>query len=391
MESVVLKPKRHRRLGVALLGLVLLLVSACGPTHIDPRWASISLLNDDQIVLSFGDRLTLINAIDGKPVPLLDANGGIRLDEQGNPRIWEIRGTDSGQTRFYNSPVATGPETLLAPSYDMKLMEIDVPVARVNTGGTTLEQHVVSSPVIADGLIYQGLADRNLVALDEDDFSVVWEVETGHGVWSKPLLVDNTLYFASMDHILYAVNAQTGDVRWQTDLAGAMTSTPVYADGHLYIGTFAKRVFDVSAESGEILSEAPTVDWVWSTPSLVDGTLYVTDVGGNVYAFDTDGGLTQDWTVRASERSIASTPLVTESAVIVGSRDQNVYWLDRATGEVLDSKATAGEVMADPILVEPSETNNLQESLVVVSTTAPQELLVAFTLERGQRVWAYGR
>jgi len=43
------------------------------------------------------------------------------------------------------------------------------------------------------------------------------------------------------------------------------------------------------------------------------------------------------------------------------------------------------------LLIEPGEDSNVSEPLVIVSTSAPQELLVAFTLERGQRVWAYGR
>jgi len=391
LDSVVIKPKRRAPFVVALLALAVLLVSACGPTHIDPRWSSISVVNDDQIVLAFGDRLTLVNAVDGKPVALLDANGNVRLDEQGNARIWEVRGTEGGQTRFYNTPVILDADTLLAPSYDMKLIEVDVPVARVDVGGATFDQHIVSSPLVTEDFIYQGLGDRDLVALHRDNFSEAWRVTTGHGIWSQPLLVDGTLYFASMDHSLYAVNAETGEVRWQTDMSGAMTSTPVYADGHLYIGTFAKRVFDVSADTGEILGEAETTDWVWGTPALVDGTLYVADVGGHVYAYSTGGGLTQQWAVQPATKAIGSTPLVTESAIIVGSRDQHVYWLDPANGAVIYTLQTAGEVMADPILVQPTETNNLQEPLVVVSTTAQQELLVAFTLERGQRVWAYGR
>lgn len=391
MEAVVVKPKRRGRLGILLAALVVLVVSACGPTHIDPRWASISVVDGDQILLAFGDRLTLVNAVDGKPVSLTDSNGTVRLDEQGNPRIWEVRGADGAQTRFYNSPVFLEGEVLLAPSYDMKLIEVDVPVARVNAGGITLDQHLVSSPLVGEQFVYQGLGDRDLVALNPDDFSEAWRVETAHGVWSQPVLVEDTLYFASMDHFLYAVNASTGELLWKTDLRGAMTSSPVYADGRLYIGTFAKAVFEVDAESGEILSEVPTTDWVWSTPTLFEGTLYASDVGGHVYAIATDSGLSQTWMVKAATRAIGSTPLVSENFVIVGSRDQNVYWIDRASGEVVDTKATAGEVMADPVLLMPSEDNNLQEPLVVVSTTSNQELLVAFTLERGQRVWAYGR
>ena len=391
MESVVTKPKRRGSFIVALLALAVLLVSACGPTHIDPRWSSISVVNEDQIMLAFGDRLTLVNAVDGKPVALLDADGNVRLDEQGNARIWEVRGTEGGQTRFYNAPVILDADTLLAPSYDMKLLEVDVPVARLDAGGATFDQQLVSSPLVTDEFVYQGLSDHDLVALHRDDFSEAWRVTTEHGIWSQPLLVDGVLYFASMDHSLYAVNAETGELRWKTDMSGAMTSTPVYADGHLYIGTFAKRIFDVLADTGEILGEIETADWVWGTPSLVDGTLYVADVGGNVYAFSTGDGLTQQWAAKPATGAIGPSPLVTESAIIVGSRDQHVYWLDPENGEVIYTLQTAGEVMTDPILVLPTETNNLQEPLVVVSTTAQQELLVAFTLERGQRVWAYGR
>ena len=391
MESVVTKPKRRGPWVVALLALAVLLVSACGPTHIDPRWSSVSLVNEDQIMLAFGDRLTLVNVADGKPVSLLDADGQVRLDEQGNARVWEVRGASGGQTRFYNSPVILDGETLLAPSYDMKLIEVDVPVARADAGGATLLQHIVSSPLVTDEYVYQGLADHDLVALNRDGYSEAWRVVTEHGIWSQPLLVDGTLYFASMDHFLYAANAETGEVLWKTDMKGAMTSTPVYADGHLYIGTFGKRVYDIAAGSGEIQAELETADWVWSTPSLVDGTLYVSDVGGNVYAIDTQDGLSRIWASKPATRAIGSTPLVTESAIIVGSRDQNVYWLDPETGDVIYTLQTAGEVMADPILVMPTEANNLQGPLVVVSTTANQELLVAFTLERGQRVWAYGR
>ncbi len=99
----------------------------------------------------------------------------------------------------------------------------------------------------------------------------------------------------------------------------------------------------------------------------------------------------EKWQTAAATRAIPPSPLVAEDVVVVGSRDQKVYWLNRETGEVIDSKDVAGEVLANLLLIEPGEDSNVSEPLVIVSTSAPQELLVAFTLERGQRVWAYGR
>lgn len=387
-RSVKTIRRRFGALWLAVAGIVLL--AACGPTHLDPRWSSISTISEDQILLAFGDRLSLVNATDGKAVPLLDAEGKVRLDPEGNPRVWDVRGEGNGQTRFYTAPVLLDEDTLLAPSYDMRLITVDLPVARVDGPPTDLKQHLVSSPVVGDGLIYMGLGDHDLVALDAGNMSEVWRVPTGHGVWADPLLVEDTLYFTSMDHFLYAADARTGELRWKTDLHGALTSTPVFSDGHLYIGGFANKVFDVSAQTGDILGEFETAEWVWSSPTLADGVLYVSDLSGTVYAIDA-ASLTAKWQTKAASRGIAQSPLVTENVVVVGSRDQNVYWLNRETGEVMDSKAVAGEVLANLVLVEPGEDSNVSEPLVIVSTSAPQELLVAFTLDRGQKLWAYGR
>jgi outer membrane protein assembly factor BamB len=379
---------RHRLIGVAALAL--LAMTACGPTHTDPRWASISkIAGGQQILLAFGDRLSLIDTADGKPVELTDSNGDVRLDDQGNARVWEVKGT-SGQTRFYTSPVILDPETLLTSSYDNHLYEVDFPVARLDGDSAAFDQHIVAAPVVDGDMVYQGLGDRDFVALNLDGLSEVWRVPTSYGIWAEPLIVGDTLYFTSLDHNLYAVDKATGEVKWKTDLQGAITSTPVYQDGHLYVGSFARKLFDVDADTGAINAEFPVSEWIWNAPALVDGTLYAGDLSGKVYSIN-PGSMTANWETQAATKGIGPTPLVTENFVIVGSRDHNLYWLNRETGEVTDSKALAGEVLANLLLVEPGEGVDIPEPLVIVSTAAPQELLVAFTLDRGQRVWAYGR
>lgn len=395
-EEYVLKVNILRRpgYGVAFLGLLLaVLVSACGPVHTDPRWASVSTVaNGSQILLAFADRLTLVNAEDGKPVPLVDADGDIRLDEQGNPRVWEVRGTGNAQTRFYASPVFVDEDTLLAPSYDMQLVEVDFPVARIDGETATFDQFLVASPVIDGDLVYIGLADHDLVALDVDELTEVWRVPTGHGVWAEPLVVEDMLYFTSMDHFLYAVDKASGELLWKTDLQGSATSKPVYQDGHLYVGSFAHKVFDIDAETGDILGEFSTSEWVWNAPTLVDNTLYVADLGGMVYAVNVaDSEMSEVWQTEVSQLALPPSPLVTEDFVIVGSRDRNVYWLDREDGSVVETRQVAGEVLSNLVLIEPSDDVQIDQPLVVVNTSAPEELLVAFTLDDAQRVWAYKR
>ncbi|MBC7812755.1 MAG: PQQ-binding-like beta-propeller repeat protein [Burkholderiales bacterium] len=387
----VLKFSARRRLfGAAVL--LSLLAAGCASGPVGVSWPDVSFLGDtQQIVLAFNDRVVMVNPENGDGVELRNAEGTVRVDEQGNPRLWDVRGGET-PVQFYASPILLDEDTLLIPGYNKLLFEVDIPTARVeNPTGTAVGGYIVADFAVGADALYLGLAERNLVALDRSDLSELWVAETEHGVWAQPLLVENRLYFSSLDHNLYAVNTDTGETLWTLDLQGAATSTPVYQDGHLYIGSFARKIFDINADTGVILNEYATENWVWSSPALVDGMLYTADLGGFVYALDTsDGGLSEVWKVQAATRAIRPTPLVSGDTIVVGSRDHHVYWLNRETGEVTDNRELSSEVMGDMLLIEPSDTLDISEPLVVVSTMAQDQLLVAFTLERGERIWDYG-
>jgi hypothetical protein len=79
--------------------------------------------------------------------------------------------------------------------------------------------------------------------------------------------------------------------------------------------------------------------------------------------------------------------LVTGEYVIVGSRDQKIYWLDQEDGSTFFSREVAGEVLSDLLLIEPSETVDIPEPYVIVAIPANENALFAFTLQSGERVW----
>lgn len=406
-------PQRQRFQATLFLGaLLVLVVSACGPVHADPIWASVSTIdNGTRIIIAFADRLTMIDPTDGRPIELRNDEGEVRLDEEGNPRIWDVRIEDE-QTRFYSAPLQFNTDTLLVASYDRRLIEIDKPVAR-DGRPIPVDGNIVANPVSDGERIYVGLTEGDLVAfsLDEDDDLDInepetWRFETEFGVWAAPLVVNGVVYFTAMDHSIYAVDAESGELIWQRDLGGAITGTPVMYAGSLYISSFASVIWQLNPQDGAVINEYATDTWVWSSPTIVESdgcsgeatapddcevTLFAADMGGTVYALDVRNDMEEIWKTQVSEQSIRPAPLVAGEYVVVGSRDQNVYWLDRDRGGVVDAKEVAGEVISDLLLIEPSETVDVDEPLVVVSTTANQELLVAFTLERGQRLWAYGR
>jgi len=269
---------------------------------------------------------------------------------------------------------------------------VDIPTARIeNPEGTPIEGysgHMVANLAADDSRIYIGLSNHDVVALDRSDFSVEWTLPTSHGVWSAPLLLDGVLYFTSLDHNLYAADTATGDVLWKLDLEGAALSTPVVANNRLYVGSFARKLFAVSLD-GEILDEYQTVDWVWGSPTIVDDVLYAADLGGTVYALDISGGMTELWKTDVAAKAIRPSPLVVGSTVVVASSDMKIYWLSADSGLVNFSRQLESPVFADLLLIEPSETLDIPQPLIVVSTMSAAEALVAFTLDQGERRWVY--
>jgi len=382
--------KRHRILGAAIL--ISVTIAACGPAPLGTSWPAISKLDDSQnIAVAFGTHVVLLDPTTGKPVQLRNSEGQMRVDEAGNPLGWVLKDNET-PAQFYSAPILLDDDTLLAPSYDKKLFEVDAASGRVeNPAGTPIDGHIVANVTLSDDLIFAGYSDRNLAAFNRSDLSKRWTFETGHGVWSAPLLQDGTLYFPSLDHFLYAVDAESGQQRWKLDLDGAATSSPAYANDRLYVGSFARKIFEISME-GEILSEFNTEDWVWGTPAIVDDVLYAADVGGNVYALNISEGLTLRWkAAKVAARAIRMTPLVHEDYVVVASRDHRIYWLNLEDGSVIADRTRElqGEILTDILLIEPDSERDISEPLVVVGTLAPQELVVAFTLESGERQWTY--
>ena len=388
------KVSRVGRFPIAALLFGLLLVGACVPLPQDASWGHMSLIGDpQQIMFAFHDRIVLIDPIDGSLSELRDADGNVRVDEQGSPRPWRVQAAGNQPMRFYSSPIALDDNTLLAAAYDRRLFEIDLPAARLlTTEGTAVAGQVVADMATNGDMIYIPLSEGGLVAVnDAAPADVVWRFTSDHGVWTKPLLVEDTLYVSGMDHFLYALNATTGEERWRIDLGGAVASTPVLHDDHLYVGSFARKLFKIRLD-GSIAAEYSVNEWVWGSPAIVDNTLYIGDAGGWVYALSVNADSFEPvWTRQVASRTVRGTPLVTEEYVIVGSRDQNVYWVSRATGEELIRRNVEAEILADLLLLEPSESLNIPEPMVIVSTMAYDKLLFAFTVDNGELRWRYAQ
>lgn len=385
------------QVGALALVLLMLFMSSCVPLPTDPRWASVTLIDGGQeIMFAFHDKVALVDPVDGSPIELRDSEGRVRVDsESGNALTWQVQVQANPTTVFYHQPIPIDDNTMLLPSFSRRFYEVDMGAARIlNPEGRLIEadtttSHIVANVLATDDSLFVPLSEGDVTAINRDDYSVRWKFDTEFGVWAEPLLADGTLYVTSLDHFLYALDADTGDLLWKTDLGGAIASRPVYQDGYLYVGSFGRKLFKV-ADDGTIAAEYEAQNWIWGSPAVVDDMLYVGDSSGWVHALDISGsGMRVVWSLQVAERAIRATPLVTGDMLIVASRDHRAYWISRDDGTEIFRRELVGEVLADMVVIEPSETVNIPEPYVLISTMSREEALVAFTLESGERRWAY--
>ena len=288
-------------------------------------------------------------------------------------------------------PIRIDDETVLVADHNRRLLRVDSVVVEVQRSFPLIDK-VVASPLEADGILYVPFLNGGLSAISLEDYREVWRFPTEAGIWAQPLLVDDMLILASIDHFLYAIDRATGQRLWSVDLGGAVASTPLLANDRLYVGSFNKSFFEISLD-GAILSEYATQNWVWGTPAIDEnGIVYVTDLSGYVHALDTSGGLRERWSAQIAERGIRAGPLVYEERVIVSSRDGKVYWLDRYDGQLINAREIDDrpELLGDMLLLQPSDTLDIDEPLLLVTSVHDGRLLIAFGVD-GRQTWVYPR
>lgn len=102
-----------------------------------------------------------------------------------------------------------------------------------------------SSPLVRDGVVYGCLSEESIVfAADAKTGAILWEKQTGHVVYDGGFAWANgAVVIGCVDGTLIAYDAKTGDVAWQQRLDhGHLLSTPVADDGQLYAASMLGRV-----------------------------------------------------------------------------------------------------------------------------------------------------
>ncbi len=165
-----------------------LLAGACVPIRMESKWPSVSVIGPEKnLMLAYHERLVLVDVRDGTPVKLRNADGEVRLDNEGNPRIWEFAAPDGQPTSFYSAPVLTSSNQLLVATYHNKLFEIDLPTARpTSTEGINLPGAVLSDPVLVEPDESVDIPEAYVIfsTITNSELLVAFTAQNGERRWS---------------------------------------------------------------------------------------------------------------------------------------------------------------------------------------------------------------
>jgi len=221
---------------------------------------------------------------------------------------------------------------------------------------------IVTSPTIADGVVYIGAMDGHLYAIDQQTGKEKWNFKSRMPVQSSAAISGGTVYFVSSAGSLAALDAANGKPKWvlpveyerrfeaknlhglpsaaQTipDAWDIFTSSPAVANGKVYFGSADGGVYAADAQTGVLQWKFSTGDVVHASPAVVNNTVYIGSWDSYLYAIDADTGQ-EKWRFKTGEDPVIhnqvgfqSSPVVVDGTIYVGCRDAHVYAIDAATG-----------------------------------------------------------
>jgi outer membrane protein assembly factor BamB len=269
---------------------------------------------------------------------------------------------------------------------------------------------VPSSPAVSGGLVYVTSYDGNFYAVDAGTGRLKWKFATGgerrfeakgiHGFQPKnqtiadsydvylssPVVAEAMVYFGSGDGNVYALDAASGAMHWKYGTGDVVHASPAYAAGTVYVGSWDSYFYAIDAATGKLKwryhgGEDPVIHnqvGFQSSPAVVDGVVYTGCRDSMVYALDAASGK-EKWKFGNQGSWVNSTPAVVNGKVVFATSDTALFHIvDAATGKSLVKQQLKAYVFSSPAVADG-----------VVYLGILNGTLEARSLESGELLWEY--
>ena len=199
----------------------------------------------------------------------------------------------------------------------------------------------LSSPLIADGILYAADGRGNFNAYNVENGRKMWTQKIKGQMTSAPIVFENLLIFGDSTGRVYARDLNKGELAYEFDLDAGIDSTPVVANDRLFIHTRNHKLFSLDAYTGRVIwsykRSVPYYSTVQraATPLIRDGRVYTGFADGYFLCFTIEEGQVL-WERRLSPGQkfvdVDMRPVTFNNKILVGSVDDRTEVINLKSG-----------------------------------------------------------
>ncbi|KAM8800969.1 beta-alanine-activating enzyme isoform 1-T4 [Rhynchonycteris naso] len=225
----------------------------------------------------------------------------------------------------------------------------------------TTEDAVKSSATVdpTTGFLYFGSHDQHAYALDIYEKKCVWKLKCGGAIFSSPCLnlIPHHLYFATLGGLLLAVNPASGTRVWKHSCGKPLFSSPQCCLQYVCIGCVDGNLLCFT-HFGEQVWQFSTSEPIFSSPctSLSEQEIVFGSHDCFIYCCSMEGHL--QWKFETTSR-VYSTPFAfhnhsrsNEMLLAAASTDGKLWILESNSGQLQSVFELPGEVFSSPVVWE---------------------------------------
>lgn len=169
-----------------------------------------------------------------------------------------------------------------------------------------------------------------------DQPEVAWRFDTKGDILSSPVIANGVVYVGSTDNFVYAIDLKTGDQRWKFETKDMVEAPPLVLDGRVFIGSSDFFFYALDAAGGGLLWKHETQDRIlgganWFRSKSGKTRVLVGSYDANVYCFDVQGGEPL-WTY-TTDNYVNGSPAIAGSETLFGGCDAALHLVDLESGE----------------------------------------------------------
>ncbi len=261
---------------------------------------------------------------------------------------------------------------------------------------------ILSSPSTDGKMVFITTYDKEVLALNSYDGSVIWRVKTTGPMDSSVTIGEEQIYVAYRNGILSSLDKKTGSENWSKDLDDHIFSWVVVEDGMLFALTREGIISSLDASTGATRWTIDSNVQFLAPPTIKDGILVAPGLKRRIFSIEARTGQTN--LTYLSRNAMVGSAAISGNIAVLGGLDRHVRAIDITKKTKPMEKtvlgvwsqfflwnmapfppAQSGTVWTKNVGHEISNAPAISGNRVIVTTK--DEVIMALALSTGDEIW----